>query len=250
MRALVENGHQVHLVVATKGEAGLADLSGSELGKIRIQELQEVSELIGVDNLFWLGYADSGLEGNKRGSRETFVAADLELAAERLADFCRSVTADVLVGYDKQGGYGHPDHLKVHQVASRAAEILDIDIFLEATVSQNAIRRIVTPLSPLAYILRQPEALKIREAFSPDSEIGITVDISKFTKVKRLSLEKHASQHSGGEQLRTLKAFSALPQFVFDLLFRKEWFVVRWEKSNSNPLRNLGKSKELSSQKR
>lgn len=245
MRALVAAGHDVHLVVATRGEAGLSEIDKSDLGHVRIQELQAVSKLIGVNNLHWLGYADSGLDGSSSSSRESFVHADLELAAERLADFCRSVDIDVLVGYDRQGGYGHPDHVKVHHVATRAAEILDVDIFLEATVSQKAIRRVVTPLSPLAHLLRQPEALEIRNAFTPDSEIGITVDVSEYTNLKQLSMRTHASQHSGGEQLRTLKALSNLPIFLFNLLFKHEWFVVRWEKTSVNPFRELKTEESL-----
>lgn len=250
MRALVDAGHEVHLVVATRGEAGLSEVEKSDLGNVRIKELQAVSKLIGVNNLHWLGYCDSGLDGNSNTRRESFVHADLELAAERLADFCRSVATDVLVGYDRQGGYGHPDHIKVHKVASRAAELLDVDVFLEATVSQKAIRRVVTPLTPLAYLLKQPEALSIREAFSPDSEIGITVDISKYTDLKQQSMRTHASQHSGGDQLRTLKALSYFPKFIFHFLFRQEWYVIRWEKTSTNPFRELGKKQTLELNKR
>ena len=250
MRGLVEAGHEVHLVVATRGEAGLSEVEKQDLGRVRIKELQAVTQLIGVKNRQWLGYSDSGLDGQSDTQREAFVHADWELAAERLADFCRSVSVDVLVGYDRQGGYGHPDHIKVHQVASRAAEMLDVDIFMEATVSQKAIRRVVTPLSPIAYLLKQPEALNIREAFSPDSEIGITVDISKYTDLKQESMRAHASQHSGGDQLRTLKALSSFPKWIFHYLFRYEWFIVRWEKTTTNPFRELGNKQSLQLNKR
>ncbi len=239
MRGLVLNGHEVHLVVATRGEAGLTDMAEQRLGRIRIGELQEAAVALGVDDVTWLGYCDSGLDGMNVSDRETFCHADVETAAAKLADFCRSVNATVLVGYDQKGGYGHPDHLQVHRVAQRAAEMLHIDHFLEATVDQAKVRRIVNLLGFIPRLLGKPEALEVRNMFTPTAEIGLTIDISAYLEVKRDSMKAHSSQHSGGEQLRTLKAFSSLPNFIFNNWFKNEWFVIRWERNTPNPLRDL-----------
>jgi LmbE family N-acetylglucosaminyl deacetylase len=239
MRGLTKNGHEVHLVVATRGEAGLADAPNSRLGKIRIGELQEAAVALGVDDVSWLGYCDSGLDGKNSGDRETFCRADVDDAAERLADFCRSVNATTLIGYDEKGGYGHPDHVQVHKVASRAAELLQIDHFLEATVDQAKVRRIVNLLGFIPRLMGKPEALEVRNMFTPTAKIGLTIDITEYLHDKRESMKAHSSQHSGGDQLRTLKAFSSIPEFIFRSWFKYEWYVVRWERNSSNPLRDL-----------
>lgn len=239
MRGLTLNGHEVHLVVATRGEAGLTDIADKRLGRIRIGELQEAAVALGVDDVTWLGYCDSGLDGKNSSDRETFCQADVEIAAAKLADFCRSVNATVLVGYDEKGGYGHPDHLQVHRVAQRAAEMLQIDHFLEATADQAKIRRIVDLLGFIPRMLGKPEALAVRNMFTPTAEIGLTIDISAYLKDKRESMRAHSSQLSGGEQLRTLKTFSSLPDCIFNNWFKHEWFIVRWERNSKNPLRDL-----------
>ena len=70
-----------------------------------------------------LGFLDSGMAGEESNRHpDSFAAADLEEAAGLLADLFREERADVLVIYDEHGGYGHPDHVKVHDVGRRAAE--------------------------------------------------------------------------------------------------------------------------------
>src|SRR4029079_15342110 len=70
------------------------------------------------------GYADSGMRGWEQNSHDNALhGADVDEAAGRLAAILDEEDADVLVGYDWHGGYGHPDHVKVHQVVHRAAEL-------------------------------------------------------------------------------------------------------------------------------
>ena len=83
--------------------------------------------IIGTHRVEWLGYADSGMSGwSQNDHDDSFTRADTEEAAERVAAILRGERADVLVGYDWHGGYGHPDHVKVHAVAKRAAELTGI----------------------------------------------------------------------------------------------------------------------------
>lgn len=245
MRALADAGHSVHLVVATRGEAGLATIPAAELANVRIKELQKTAALLKTSDVHWLGYADSGLDGNATGKIETFVNADLEIASNRLAEYCRSVTAEVLIGYDKNGGYGHPDHVKIHQVANRAAEILDVDIFLEATVDRTKLSRVMNKFAWLAKLKGAADVLEIRNRFSAPNEIGILVDISRYTSLKQAAMRTHASQHAGGDQLRTLQVLSALPRGIFHSLFKTEWFVIRWQKVPQNPVAELASQKTL-----
>ncbi len=72
---------------------------------------------------------------------ESFARADTEEAARRLAGVLREEDADVVVGYDWHGGYGHPDHVKVHAVTKRAAEIAGTPRYLEGSMNRDAMIR-------------------------------------------------------------------------------------------------------------
>jgi len=86
-----------------------------------------------------LGYAESGnglVLYPDPPDRARFVRADLGEAAARLARLIRGEHIDVLVGYDRRGGYGHSGHPKVHQVGARAAGMTGTRI-LEGTLPRN-----------------------------------------------------------------------------------------------------------------
>lgn len=120
-------GHRVVVVYATHGEHGTVppDLGeGRTLADYRRLEAEASAQVTGAARVEWLGYADSGMSGWEQNAHETsFHSADLDEAAGRLAAVLDEEDADVLVGYDWHGGYGHPDHVKVHHVAHRAAQL-------------------------------------------------------------------------------------------------------------------------------
>ena len=125
-RAAAE-GQRVVLVVATDGAAGLAatdmyDTAGG-LAARRAVELDESCRALGVHRLVRLGYADSGLHGDevpREGGPIPLCAAPVEESANALAAILREESADVVVTYDANGGYGHPDHIDAKR-ASMAA---------------------------------------------------------------------------------------------------------------------------------
>ena len=139
-------GHRVVAVYATNGEHGEvpADLAvGETIIDRRRRDAEESARVTGTHRVAWLGYADSGMTGWDQNSHaESFHSADLDEAARRLADILDEEDADVLVGYDWHGGYGHPDHVKVHHVAHRAAQLAArMPRELEATMNRDHIRR-------------------------------------------------------------------------------------------------------------
>ncbi len=128
IRKAADAGHRVVLVVATRGEEGeipgglLAD--GEELWQRRVAETQASAGILGVQRVEFLGYHDSGMMGAPANDRPgSFWTTPVEEAAKRLADLLRAEQADVLTCYDAHGGYGHPDHIQVHRVGLRAAEL-------------------------------------------------------------------------------------------------------------------------------
>src|SRR3546814_13967264 len=79
-------------------------------------------------------------ENDQPGS---FWTADVEEAAERLAEILRDEQADVLTIYDDHGGYGHPDHIQVHRVGVRAGELAGVEHVFEGTMNRDALRRMM-----------------------------------------------------------------------------------------------------------
>ena len=115
---LAAEGHQVVIVVACDGAMWQND------GTVRLERFRASAAILGAARAEHLGYADSGhgpvLFPDPPG-RVRFARADLEEAAGQLADIIRSERADLLLSYDAAGGYGHRDHVKVHEVGGRAA---------------------------------------------------------------------------------------------------------------------------------
>ncbi len=238
-RAAAE-GHRVVLVLATDGGAGLAAAelsSDGGLGARRLQEARRSSEALGVARVEWLGYADSGSgpepEPDVPGITR-FCRAPVEEAAERLAAVLRTERADLLLSYDANGGYGHRDHVRVHEVGARAAEIAGTARVLEATVPRDTIVRAVRALSRVYRFPAEFDPSSFERAYSARSEITHRVDVRRFARAKRASMRAHASQATGGGAAsvgaggqtgdRTLGAFLRIPRPVYDLVFGREWF--------------------------
>ena len=136
MAKYAAEGALVTLVTCTLGEEGeilvpeLADLAADRsdgLGRHRIGELAQAMEALGVRDHRFLGgagrYRDSGMMGTPQNDHAgCFWQADLDEAVRDLMTVIREVRPQVLVTYDENGGYGHPDHIQAHRVAVAAVE--------------------------------------------------------------------------------------------------------------------------------
>ncbi|GAA0993359.1 PIG-L family deacetylase [Acrocarpospora macrocephala] len=229
MAMLAAEGHRVVLVVATAGERGLADMPhGDELGAARMNELYASAARLGCARVVRLGYGDSGLgaDGGMAEDRpdNAFIDADLEEAAQRLAAILKEETAELLTIYDPAGGYGHPDHVMVHRVGARAAEIAGTPILLEATVNRDPL------LKGIRLAARFYPKLDVRafeSAYSAGSDITHRINVRKHAKAKRAAMSAHATQATGGDGDRTLGAMLRIPAPIFRYVFGTEWYVRR-----------------------
>jgi N-acetyl-1-D-myo-inositol-2-amino-2-deoxy-alpha-D-glucopyranoside deacetylase len=136
MAKYAAEGARVTLVTCTLGEEGeiippsLAHLAAAKedrLGEYRIGELAAACAALGVTDHRFLGgpgrWRDSGMMGTPANDDpRCFWRADIELAAQALLDVIGEVRPQVLVTYDANGFYGHPDHIQAHRVAWRAFE--------------------------------------------------------------------------------------------------------------------------------
>jgi N-acetyl-1-D-myo-inositol-2-amino-2-deoxy-alpha-D-glucopyranoside deacetylase len=128
MANAVDAGHRVVLVTCTRGELGEIVVKEMDtpdnhrrLGEIRAAELEAAMGVLGVTEWDNLGYRDSDMMG-RAGNHDprSFWQADLDEAARRLTWLIRHYRPDVITTYNSFGGYGHPDHIRTHDVAVRA----------------------------------------------------------------------------------------------------------------------------------
>ncbi|MFI6323229.1 PIG-L deacetylase family protein [Nonomuraea sp. NPDC050556] len=214
-------GHRVVIVVATDGTMGPAT-------DVRMNELHASARALGAHRVVHLGYADSGhgaILYPDPPDRPRFVRADLGEAAERLAAILREENATLLLSYDSNGGYGHRDHIKVHEVGERAAELTGVRV-LEATTPLTALTRLAT----LAKFLRIPlryDLDALRAANPPDSVITHRVDIRRYARQKQAALAAHHSTVMGtGRIAPAMRLLVRLPVPLFALLLGREWFAT------------------------
>ena len=232
MARAAADGHRVIVVVATDGNEGLASsnfVTDGRLGERRLDELRESARALGVSRVEHLGYADSGLGPQTwpdPPGQTRFIRADVEEAAGLVSDILLEESVDVLLTYDANGGYGHRDHVKVHQVGARAAELAQTPRVLQATVPRDAICRAVALAAKVYRFPADFDPTTLQRSFSPRADITHRVNVGRYVRAKRAAMRAHASQASAdGGADRTLAAFLRIPRPLYDVVFGREWFV-------------------------
>lgn len=226
MARAVKEGHRVVLVVATNGDHGDApdDLAeGETVVDRRRAEAEAAAEVIGTHRIVWLGYADSGMTGwAQNGHESSFYTADTEAAAEKVAAILREEDADVVVGYDWHGGYGHPDHVKVHAVTKRAAELAGTPRYLEGSMNRDAMVRGFEAARAAGMDVGDWDPSRPMDDGNPlgssESELHWACDVSDYLSVKRDALKAHASQGDAQGML-------SMPEQMFAQGFSWEHFI-------------------------
>lgn len=227
MRLAADAGHRVVCVYATNGDHGTlpTDLAEDETIVVRRRaEALASADILGTARVAWLDYADSGMTGwEQNGDEQSFHAADTDEAAARLVAILDEEDADAVVGYDWHGGYGHPDHVKVHHVVRRAVELAARrPRYLETTMNRDHLRRL--------YLAAKEAGVADEENWDPDrpaddgnpigtpeAELHWHVDARPVLAAKRAALACHASQEDVGWML-------GMPEEQYALVFGDEWF--------------------------
>lgn len=225
---VAQQGHRVVVVTATRGEAGLtgAPLDGDALAERRDAELAAAARALGVARTVQLGYPDSGLHG-EAGGPGAFCRVPVDDAAARLAAVLDQERADVLTVYDPAGGYGHPDHVAVHAVGVRAAELAGTPVVLAATVNRAVVARAVGILRRLPFAPAGLEPARWERAFTAPQDLTHQVDVRPYVRAKQAALAAHGSQQTGGAGVRTVALLSRLPGPLGRRVLGREWFVER-----------------------
>jgi LmbE family N-acetylglucosaminyl deacetylase len=227
MAKLAGAGHRVVLVTATRGELGECHpellAPGEEVWERRDRELAEACALLGVTRRTYLDYRDSGMMGEEANAHPAcFWQADVGEAAAALAAVLTEEAADVLTIYDDHGNYGHPDHIQVHRVGRRAAELAGVDAVYEATMNRDLVLRMLQELGAIAFDdpdMPPPEFFTTLG--TPEAELTTCVDVRAQLEQKRAAMQAHASQ--AGD----FGPFLSMPPEHFATMVGSEWFLRR-----------------------
>ena len=222
-------GVRTVLVTCTNGEQG--DASGGAkpgdpghdpalVAATRSDELRTAVRILGISELEMLGYRDSGMAG--WGANEdpgVFCNVPLAEAAERVAELMRRYRPQVVVTYDSNGNYGHPDHIQAHRAAVAAAESTGVPAKVYyAAIPRSGVRLMRERLLAAGVDVAD---FGVPEDFGvPDELITAAVDVSAHVGAKLEALNAHASQ--------TENFFLAqLPPDVLSLVMSTEYFTLR-----------------------
>lgn len=203
-------GDRVTVVYGTNGEAGEMhdpDRDPEEaiprLGEIRRQEVLEATRILGVSDVYFLGYRDSGMadtEENKNPAN--FMNAPLDEAVGRLMDIMRETLPQVVVTYDVDGGYGHPDHIMTNRVATEAFKRAQGESWAPRKLyysarSREGFRRYVEGMRAHGVEIPWVKSdFNFDEYGVSDSEITAHIDVAPYVPLKKQALAVHRTQIS------------------------------------------------------
>ncbi|HEX2053820.1 MAG TPA: PIG-L family deacetylase [Actinomycetota bacterium] len=233
-------GAEVTLVCATRGEAGeISDpalATPENLAEVREQELRCAADALGIGRVEFLGYRDSGMEGTDDNNNPlAYVMADRDEVIGKLVALIRELQPDVVITFDPDGAYGHPDHIAIHHhTVAAVAAARDDTRFPEAGPVWAPRRLYFTALSKTRFadMRRRLEEMGIDTSGfdrpdmpilgQEDDEIDVTMDVGPTLAQKRRALECHATQFGPDNFMRQLAGD------VGDDLMRLESFTLWW----------------------
>ncbi|MFF6786010.1 N-acetyl-1-D-myo-inositol-2-amino-2-deoxy-alpha-D-glucopyranoside deacetylase [Streptomyces sp. NPDC012510] len=252
MAKYAAEGARVTLVTCTLGEEGevippqlahLAPDRDDELGPYRVGELAEAMKELGVTDHRFLGgpgrYRDSGMMGAEQNERSgAFWSADLDEAAAHLVRVVREARPQVLVTYDPDGGYGHPDHIRAHRVAMRAADLsAEPDFRPElgepweiAKVYWNRVPRgvLLEAFGRLHRDLAEPGRLPFRRAAAVTDVPGVVDDHVVTTEIDGtgFAAAKVAAMRAHATQIEVAEPYFALSNQLAQPLLTTEYYEL------------------------
>ena len=236
-----DEGALTSIIYGTKGECGLIRdhnlklMPWQTLADIRSQqELRNATALLKVGFVNFLGYRDSGMAGTADNEQvSAFCNADVEEACRRLVLNIRKLKPQVLVTYNENGGYGHPDHIMCNRVTHAAFELAADPEFAwddgeepwqpkklyHITQSRENFQRMAAMLAeaglePMFGNRRDPATVG-----TPDAEITTRIDVSNYVLLKRRALLQHRSQVAGTR-------WETMPEDILKAGYSEECFML------------------------
>ncbi|MDX1664785.1 MAG: PIG-L family deacetylase [Candidatus Promineifilaceae bacterium] len=235
------DGVHVALVMATRGEAGEIQRPGTAtpetLPHVRVREMECSATSLGVADLIWLGYRDSGMEGSEGNEHpEAFINAPAEEVVGRLVRIIRRLRPDVVLTFEPYGGYGHPDHIAANRHTLAAFNAAgDPEQYPEAGAPWRP-GRLFYPVIPTRTLRemrqrmvahdidpgRMDDLINNRRKMGgwPDNEIHATLDVSATIENKWKAWNCHRTQFGPNSRFRQL------PEAEMKEILSTEYFAM------------------------
>jgi LmbE family N-acetylglucosaminyl deacetylase len=231
------SGNQVSLICTTKGEAGeISDVtlaSPENLGAVREQELRCACEVIGISELHFLGYCDSGMDGTPENEKlSAFIQADPAEVKGRLVRLIRSIKPHLVITYEPMGWYGHPDHIVAGKYATEAFYLAaDGDCYPDAGPAWQAdklyhavfLRSIFKEVAE--YVRSQGwdtsgfDSLPLDEPDPLEEQITHTFSAQAYSDIKLQAINCHQTQFGVDH------VFKRLPEEIWRAFGAEEYFI-------------------------
>jgi LmbE family N-acetylglucosaminyl deacetylase len=233
-------GVKTYLICATRGEVGeISDPSlatPETLGQVREGELRCAAETIGVAELIFLDYRDSGMAGTAENQdRRAFINAPADEVITRLVAIIRRLRPQVVATFEPNGGYGHPDHIAIHKhtlAAFHAAA--DPQFRPDLGRAWQASRLFYTAIPRSFFIEMRRQLEELGEDTSdfdrfddpatgwPDEQVHVRLDVASTVSFKWEALNCHRTQFGPGN------LFRRLPEERVKALMSVEHFALAW----------------------
>jgi len=234
------SGHDVYLACATRGEVG--EISDPELatpetlGSVREGELRCSAEKMGVKQLIFLGYRDSGMKGTPENQDpRAFINAPPESVIKQLVEIIRRLQPDVVLTFEPNGGYGHPDHITIHRrtvaafyAAADPQQYPEIGPTWQAkglfytAIPRSFFNEMRQQLKDLGEDTSEFDAFEENGSGWPDDQINVIMDVSSTVDAKWEALNCHRTQFGPGN------LFRRLPEEQVKAMMSKEYFAQAW----------------------
>lgn len=228
------SGAKVTLVCVTRGEAGeISDpalATPETLAEVRTQELLAAAQALGLSDVRFLGFRDSGMVGTpENADPRSFNQADPAEATRRLVALIRSIKPDVVITHDVTGGYGHPDHIAAYRHVTAAFDAAsDPAQFPDEGPPWQPARLFYTAMKRSFF-------QKMREAFQAagvdtanfdrpemqrlgyaDADITTTLDVSTYADAKQAGFRAHRTQFAADGPFSRLDAETMRAMFAYE----------------------------------
>lgn len=231
-------GIPVTMVSATRGEVGEiapgTAATPETLGAFREQELRDAMKILGVDDVRFLGFRDSGMKGTPENERpDAFINAPADDVIASIVQLIRETRPRVVVTWDESGGYGHPDHVATHFHTTAAYHAAgDASQYARAgdAWQPEALFYTAIPMKEFGQLMREmqemgisePDVVENDEAFAdlPRVAANCIIDVHEMFERKEAAMLAHRTQISDMEPFMKLPVESRLRFFGREFFHR------------------------------
>jgi LmbE family N-acetylglucosaminyl deacetylase len=216
-----QKGYDTYLICATRGEVGTVDeehLNGfKDTAELRTAELKRAADILGLKEVFFLGYRDSGMPGTEENKHpDAQINHSIDEVAGKVVRYIRELKPDVVITFNPIGGYKHPDHIHIHNATVLAFEHANDPAFqpeagapfkpsaLYYQVFSRRLLRWMVRMMPL--VGKDPTKfgrnadVNLKELAEVDFPVHVRLDITRVAEIKQEAGRQHASQ--GDSQMR------------------------------------------------